>query len=203
MIKIQNPTQGTQAFDLFPGVGQVRVRIHEAVVDSLMRSSVVVKIAGDVDRMPQATITNKPEAMQAFSFERTEEALAVRIAVGCPRRDAHDLDTSGTQHVIESRFAECTATIVDQVRDAMLRVKAGIGHGQRAGNLLHDGLVGMARDRAQIHAACCHLHHHAHVTRLPTSERQDRHARHVKARQPRPMRRYRQRMAFTLSLICD
>lgn len=171
MIKIQNPTQGTRAFDLLPGVGQARVRIHEAVVDSLMRSSVVVKIAVDADGMPQATITNKPEAMQAFSFERSEEALDVRIAVRCPRRDPHDLDTSGSQHVIESCFAEFTATIVDQVRDALLREKAGIGHGQRASNLLHDGLVGMAGDRAQMHATCRHLHHHAHVTGLPTSER--------------------------------
>ena len=168
-----------------------------------MRSSVVVKIAGDADGMPQATITNKPEAMQAFSCERTEEALDVRIAVGCPWWDTHDLNTSGTQDIIESDFAEFTTTVVDQVRDAMLREKVGIGHGQRAGNLLHDGQVGNARDRAQMHAACCHLHHHVHVTRLPTSERQDWHARQVKARQRRPMRRYRQRMASTQSLICE
>ena len=119
VIKIQNPTQGTRAFDLVPRVCQARVRIHETVIDSLMRSSVVVKIAVDADRMPQATITNKPEAMQAFSLERAEEALDVRIAVGCPRRDPHDLDSGGTQHVIESGFAEFTATIVDQVGGAL------------------------------------------------------------------------------------
>ena len=90
----------------------------------------VVKIKIDADGMPQPSITDKPEAMQAFAFERTKEALDVRIAVGCPRRDAHDLDTSGTQgrHPIPvCRIHRRRRGVLDQVRDAMLQEKAGIG----------------------------------------------------------------------------
>ena len=68
MIKVQTPTQGTRAFDLGNGLGKSWIRIHETVPNSLMRSVVVMEITIVADGMPQATITDKPKAMQALRF---------------------------------------------------------------------------------------------------------------------------------------
>ena len=57
------------SFDAVARVGEAWIRIDEAVADTLMRSSVIVEVAIDVDGMPQTAIADEPEVMQAFGLK--------------------------------------------------------------------------------------------------------------------------------------
>ena len=120
------------SFNAITGVGEARIRIDKTIADTLMRSSVVVKIAIDVNGVSQAAITDKPESVQAFGLERQEESFDVRVAVGRPWWGADDFDAGAAQHVIEASLAELTAAVMDEVGDVMLGEKAGVGHGESA-----------------------------------------------------------------------
>ena len=80
-------------FDTVSGVGETRIRIYAVIAYPLMWSSVVVEVAIDVDDVAQAAIADEPELVQAFGFERQEEAFDVRIAVGRARWGAQDLNS--------------------------------------------------------------------------------------------------------------
>ena len=137
-----------------------------------MRSSVIVEVAialGDVD---ESAITDEPDAMQAFVFERSEEAFDVRIAIGRVWWNADVSDARAGQHLVKTCLAKFATTIMDQVRDAMVCQEAGIDHGQVSSNLLHDDGIGIGSDQEHMHLAGCNDHGHADVEHFPASQRQ-------------------------------
>ena len=82
MIKIQNSADFRASFDGGSGIGQSLVGFDELITDSLMRSSVVVEVAIAFGDVGKPAITDEPDTVQAFLFERPKEPLDVRIAVG-------------------------------------------------------------------------------------------------------------------------
>ena len=68
--------------------------------------------------------------MQAFVFERSEEAFDVRIAIGRVWWNADVGDACAGQYVVKACLAKFATAVVDQVRDAMLRKEPSIDHGQ-------------------------------------------------------------------------
>ena len=160
------------SFNAITGVGEARIRIDKTIADTLMRSSVVVEIAIDVNGVSQAAITDKPESVQAFGLERQEKSFDVRITVGGPWRGADDFDAGAAQHVIEASLAELTAAVMDEVGYVMLGEKAGVGHGESACDLLHDSAVGMHGDDAAVNTARGNMHHDTDHGWLPSGQRE-------------------------------
>ena len=82
MIKVQNSADFRVSFDGGSGVGQSLVWCDELIADSLMRSSVIVKVAITFGDIGKSAIIDEPNAVQTFLLERPEESFDVRIAVG-------------------------------------------------------------------------------------------------------------------------
>ena len=81
MIKVQDSTDFRASFDRGSGVGQSLIWLDEPVADSLVRSTVVVEVAVALGDVGKPTITDEPDAVQTFLFERSEKAFDVRIAI--------------------------------------------------------------------------------------------------------------------------
>ena len=157
------------------------------VADTLVGSSVIMKIAVAMNHMSKPTVTDEPDAVEAFAFQRAEETLDVRIAIGRMWRDANIRDTSGGQDTIEAGFAKLTAAIMDKMGDAVPGKEAGVGHGQVAGDLLHDDGVGICGHGADMHFSGGDDHDYADVKRAPSGKGQHRDAGEVNAGEGRPV----------------
>jgi hypothetical protein len=53
-----------------------------SVANALVGSSVIMKIAVAMNYMSKPTVTDEPNAVEAFAFQRAEEALDMWIAIG-------------------------------------------------------------------------------------------------------------------------
>ena len=82
------------------------------IADSLVRSSVIVKIAITFGDVGKPAITDEPDAVQAFLLERPEESFDVRIAVGRARRNTDVGDPCAGQHSITPSCARLAAPLL-------------------------------------------------------------------------------------------
>jgi hypothetical protein len=53
-----------------------------SVANTLVGSSVIMKIAVAMSHMSKPTVPDEPDAVEAFAFQRAEEALDMWIAIG-------------------------------------------------------------------------------------------------------------------------
>ena len=172
MIKVQDSTDFRASFDGGSGVGQPFVWFDELIPDPLMRSSVIVEVAVALGDVGESSITDEPDAMQAFLFERPEKAFDVRIAVRRAWWNADVGDARAGQYLVKPCLAKFAPAIMDQVRDAMLCEETSVDHAQVSCNLLHDDGIGIGSDQEHMHLAGCNDHGHADVEHFPASQRQ-------------------------------
>ena len=98
----------------------------------------------------QVPLTEEDDPVEAFFFDRTDEAFGVRVAIRRAVRRLHDTNPGFRQGLLE-RPAPLRVPIAEQ--DPMLEERAVVHSGQRARDLLDKPIVWMRGRAEQLHAA--------------------------------------------------
>ena len=142
-----------------------------------------------LDELTQGTaemaLAHRNHPIEAFFFDRSNEALRVRVGVRCPYGRLHDVDPRIAQRVAHV-LTPFPIAITDQ--HAMLAQQADVSRRHRATDLSHEEIIGMRRRAHDMHAARGQVDDEHGVVRHQAAPRPDLCREEIRARDRTPVR---------------